>query len=55
MQELFNSSPHPGWPGLMNDYVQKCTTEETYNVHLDANNVKFLLWKCNFLIAVYKL
>lgn len=31
MPELFNSSPHPG---LVNDNVP------TYNVHLDATNVK---------------
>jgi len=37
MPELFDNSPHPG---LMNEYVPKCTMEETYNVHLDANNVK---------------
>ena len=24
----------------MNDNYQKCATEEIYNVHLDANNVK---------------
>jgi len=37
MPELFDGSPHSG---LMNEYVPKCITEETYDVHLDANNVK---------------